>query len=190
MSAGAFPALLALTHATTPIGYGLGAATGILLFAVFRLCWSGALLLKATAIARERVSSDSSPFDPLDQVYRDKRLFLRDLAPMGRKSVSGRRFINCEIIGPGNLVLSLRSSEHVPWPDIRNNTFHDVDFIQIAPGCKPLNAILFPDCHFDGCNLYNLNLLFYDRMREDWNWITNATAQLQLPEPNHDKLDE
>jgi hypothetical protein len=61
---------------------------------------------RADARIKEHLSSDSSPFDPMAKVYENKRLFLKDLAPAGRRLVFGKTFINCEIIG--NYILDTR----------------------------------------------------------------------------------
>ena len=111
--------------------------------------------------------------------------------PSGRRKISGKKFINCEIIGPGSVVLNLRSSDARPWPEFRNNTFHDVDMIQIKDGANSNNAIYFWDCDFDGCNFYQMNLLFYRRGANNWNWITPevttsgaaAVAAPEVPRP-------
>jgi hypothetical protein len=182
VSVGAFPTLLALTHDTTPIGYGIGAACGVLLFGVFRLCWNGARLMRATALSRERISSDSSPFDPMAHVFEGKRLHLRDLVPPGRRAINSRKFINCEIIGPGSIVVALRGSDGDPWPAFSKNVFWDVDMIQVVSTVTSNNATYFPDCSFEGCSFYNLNLLFYERVGADWHWITPDPAQPRLIE--------
>lgn len=187
VSAGFFPTLLALTANATPLQYGIAAVAGLLVFATIRAIWHRATMWKMDARMRRRAAGNSSPFDPMENVYRDKRLYLRDLAPVGRKHVRGRRFINCELIGPGNIILGLKSGEQMPWPDIRNNWFHNVDFIQIAKNAEPHNAVAFVDCHFDSCNLYSLNLLFWEREREDCNWITPSPNQTKLLEDRDEK---
>ncbi len=126
---------------------------------------------------RSKLSLDSSPFDPMARVYENKRLFLRDIAPSGRLVVSGKNFIGCEIIGPGDIAVILRSSEYKPFPKFAGNFFYNMNCIQIAEDSKPQNAISFVDCDFDGCHFYSLNMLFYHRMEgSGWNWITPATV--------------
>ncbi len=136
---------------------------------------------------RARLQSDSSPFDPMATVYHDKRLFLKDLAPPGRREIKGKTFKNCEIIGPGNIVVALRSNELKPFPEFVNNVYYDVDCIQIQPGVLSNNAIYFGDCDFDGCQFYNLNLLFYHRMTDSWHWITPIVAETHLLESGNDE---
>lgn len=88
--------------------------------------------------------------------------------------MASRKFINCEIIGPGDIVVALKSLNAPMHPIFARNTFHNINCIQIDMSANPLNAIAFWDCDFDGCNFYSLNLLFYHRpIPSSWNWITS-----------------
>jgi hypothetical protein len=164
-------------------GFGLlmaGLAGGLLTMAFLAL-WTRTRIWMYEAKLRKRSVGGSSPFDPMATTYENKRLYLKDLAPAGRRQVLAKRFINCEIIGPGNVVLGVRSSDHKPWPSVQNNIFQgDCDIIEIDPTKVSQNGIYFFDCSFDGCQFFTLNLLFFGRSREDWNWITPKAAS---PEP-------
>lgn len=67
----------------------------------------------------------------MTRVYENKRLYLSDLAPLGRDHVNRKKFVNCEIIGPGNIVVCLRAPGDQHFPQFTKNLYHDVDFIQI-----------------------------------------------------------
>lgn len=150
--------------------------SGILAFAVTALALAAlgrTRLWRAEAKMQERLAGDSSAFDPMASVFEDKRLYLRDLVPPGRKFIVGKTFIRCEIIGPGTIKLMTRSNEQKPWPTMDNNLMHDSDCIEVDPQLTPQNAIFFPDCSFRDCYFFNLTLMF--DMRADgvgWNWIT------------------
>ncbi|WP_397603386.1 hypothetical protein [Sphingorhabdus sp.] len=107
VSAGFFPFLLTTAQGVTPLGYGIASVAGLLSFAVGRAFWMAARNWKLDAKIKDRLSSDSSPFDPMATVFENKRIFLKDLAPAGRRFVLKKKFINCEIIGPGNIVVAL-----------------------------------------------------------------------------------
>jgi hypothetical protein len=111
VSAGILPYLFSLGRDVTPIGYGIASIGGILSFAALRALWSRGKLWSIDVKTRARVLGDSSLFDPMARVYENKRLYLRDLAPLGRKEVIEKKFVGCEIIGPGTAVLGLRSNE-------------------------------------------------------------------------------
>jgi hypothetical protein len=131
VSAGILPYLLSFNHGVTPVGYGLAAITGILSFAAFRAMWVKARIWTLEAKHREIIGADSSAFDPMASIYQNKRLFLRDLVPPGRRFLQDRKFINCEIIGPGNIVVALNKTNGQA-AIFQNNFYNDVDFIQIV----------------------------------------------------------
>ncbi len=155
-------------------------ATGLVAFVLITAALALAARTKLWRIEAKnhaRLAGDSSPFDPMARVYENKRLFLRDIAPSGRLVVSGKNFIGCEIIGPGDIAVILRSSENKPFPKFAGNFFYNMNCIQIAGDSEPQNAISFVDCDFDGCHFYSLNMLFYHRIEGvGWNWITPTTV--------------
>jgi hypothetical protein len=136
--------------------------------------------LKVETVARERTIGDGSPFDPMARVFENKRLYLRDLAPLGRRAVNGKKFINCEIIGPGTAIIGMRSSETKPWPKMDNCHTDDVDCVQIAPTAQSRLAVSFLDCDFESCNFFQMTLLFYQRQNENLYWITPSADEPQL----------
>ncbi|MBX3561029.1 MAG: hypothetical protein KF780_04360 [Sphingomonas sp.] len=167
-------------QALGPFGWLSAGLIALLVYAGVTALFARAKLWRIEARHQSRLMGDSSPFDPMDTVYRDKRLFLRDLAPLGRREVKGKKFINCEIIGPGNAVLDIRSGDNRPFPTMKDNWFYDVNFIQIdlnQEGGRTLhNVVFFPDCDFEGCSLYTMNLLFVHRSNEGFNWITPSVS--------------
>ena len=144
-------------------------------------------LLRVEARTRERIAGDGSPFDPMERVYRNKRLYLRDLAPLGRKRVKDKKFINCEIIGPGTAIIGLDTDPSNARSIMRDCNTFDVDCIQIDTERVSHLAIGFWDCDFEGCDFYHMTLLFMHRSNETLHWITPAfTPQLSLLGNEHD----
>lgn len=137
-------------------------------------------LFRVEAKNRERLIGDGSPFDPMARVYENKRLYLRDLAPLGRRQVRGKTFINCEIIGPGTAVLLLLSDPTKPPHAFTGNNTFDVDCIEIDTDVKSYLAIEFWDCHFTDCNFYQMSLLFLARQNKTLHWITKDSRQAML----------
>jgi hypothetical protein len=130
---------------------------------------------------RSMAIGHSSPFDPMATVYENKRLYLADIAPLNRRFVLHKKFIRCEIIGPGNVLIGLRENDTKPFPQVQNNVFNeDCNFIEIQPGSDPKNTVAFVGCDFDGCTFWSLNLLWLERVNEGWNWITRSSAQSLL----------
>lgn len=139
-------------------------------------------LWRIEARSRARILGDSSPFDPMARVYESKRLYLRDLAPLGRKQVRGKSFVNCEIIGPGTAVLLLQSDTTKPPNAFKDNKTFDVDCIEIdsGPAARSVLAIEFWDCDFSDCQFYNMSLLFFGRQNDTLHWITKDSRQALL----------
>jgi hypothetical protein len=158
-----------------PWGWLMAGITVSLAAAAILALIARAQLWRVEAKFKELLSGDSSKFDSMQQLFQDKRVFLRDLVPPGGRIIKGRKFINCEIIGPGNMIVMLKLDKQ-SYPTFKDNTYHNVDFIQIDENKQSNTAIYFYDCDFDGCNFYSVNLLFYTRITEEWAWITPANT--------------
>jgi hypothetical protein len=161
--------------------------SGLLTFVISAIGFAVAArtrLWRLDARLREKLKEGSSPFDPMARVYQNQRLFLSDLIPPGRTTMTGRKFINCEIIGPGDVIAAIKSATASAFPVFQHNIFHNINFIQIAPGVVPFDVKVFFDCDFQGCDFYFLNLLFYERGPDSpWHWITPALPEA-LPPPD------
>jgi hypothetical protein len=130
---------------------------------------------------RARLGGTSTAFDPMARVYENKRIYLRDLAPLGRKDVRNKTFINCEIIGPGTAILLMRTDPTKPPNAFKDNNTFDVDCIEVNPATFSHLAIAFWDCDFTDCNFYHMSLLFTQRLNESLHWITKDARQALLP---------
>lgn len=131
------PWLLSFSKGATPIEYF--AATGLTILGMVAI-W--ALSARATLWRIEtkraaRLEGESSRFDPMAPTYENKRLYLRDLAPLGRRQVVKKKFINCEIIGPGTIMIGLRSSDTLPFPIMKDSHTFDVDCIEVDANPPP-----------------------------------------------------
>ena len=167
-----FSTSVAAIAALGPWGWlSSGLATFLVSATAFALL-ARARLWRVYARERARLIGDSSPFDPMARVYENKRLYLRDLAPAGRRIVSDKKFIGCEIIGPGTVVLGSRSSESRPWPKMEACHTFDVDCIQIARNPRSMLAVEFIDCDFEHCKFFHMSLLSVERSNDTLHWIT------------------
>lgn len=139
-------------------------------------------LYRFEAKQRARITGESSAFDPMAPVYENKRLYLRDLAPMGRLQVAKKKFINCELIGPGVAILGMNSDPLKPALMRDCLTLDGVDCFEVVSDRRARQAIEFLDCDFDGCKFYHMSLLFFQRLNEDLHWITKDSRQAMLPQ--------
>lgn len=155
-----------------PFGWMGSGLTGFVAYSVGSWMLAKGRLFRVEAKARERAFGESSQFDPMETIYRNKRLYLRDLAPLGRKRVQGKKFFNCEIIGPGTAIIGLDTNPSKSQSTMKSCNTHDVDCIEIGRERISNLAIGFWDCDFDGCDFYHMTLLFLSRSNEDLHWIT------------------
>jgi hypothetical protein len=139
-------------------------------------------VLRVEAKARELVAGESSPFDPMAHVYEGKRLYLRDLAPAGRRNIANKRFIDCEIIGPGVVMIGMQTDPNKPGLMRNSHTMDGVDVFEIDQTKESQQAIKFWDCDFDGCKFYHMSMLFTGRQNEGLHWITKDSRQALLPD--------
>jgi hypothetical protein len=165
-----------------PFGWVSSGLVGFFLVSAGLAMTGRSRLYRVEAKIRERISGDSSPFDPMVKVFQNKRLYLRDLAPLGRKRVLGKKFIDCEIIGPGTAIIGLDTNPQKYRSVMKECNTFDVDCIEIDPSTESALAIGFWDCDFEGCNFYHMTLLFALRSNETLNWITRNSQQPSLIE--------
>lgn len=163
-----------------PFGWFSAGVAGFFLSSVGFAAVSRTKLWRLETKRQARILGESSAFDPMARVYENKRIYILDLAPIGRRYVADKKFIDCEILGPGTAILGLRSNEQKPWPKMSDCNTYDVDVIQIDPLSKSNLAISFFDCDFENCNFYHMTLLFLERENQTLNWITPDHRQMNL----------
>lgn len=137
-----------------------------------------------------RMFPKSGPIDPMDKTFERRRIYLNEFALPSHPLVAGKTFIDCEIIGPANIILEVgnRVTEH---------QYPICDAILMNGERTPYNGYLFRHCTFRGCSFQRITLLVpkseYDMAKGvDWlNWITaappNETQTLDL-QPNTSAL--
>lgn len=132
-------------------------------------------LWRAIAAKKARLSQHSSPFDPMETIFQNKRIMVTDLVNPYDQIVLGKKFINCEIIGPANLLVIFSNAKFM-----RNN-FADSDAVEIRDNAIPQNAIAFANCDFEGCRFFKVSMLFQsssrkaaDQLISNLNWLTEV----------------
>jgi hypothetical protein len=143
-----------------------------------------ALLAKAKmwrtmAKDRTRLSSDSSPFDPMDDIFQNKRIKITDLVNPYDQVVMNKKFINCELIGPANIFIVFTNAKFA------NNNFDKSDAVEIRDNALPMNAIAFGNCDFEKCRFFKVTMLFQTSSRKfadtiisNMNWLTQIEEPL------------
>jgi hypothetical protein len=158
--------LASLNPALTPLAWGfIGMATFLVLYVVLVggvAAWSWALGRRAVARLSDH-QLQTSTVNPLDPLLERKRVALRDFYHPFFAAHQGSHFRDCEIYGPGAVVLSGTQM-------FEECTFRSCDFIAVRPGAPINSAVAFDSPRFFRTTLFRVT--FYlspedaQRMRE------------------------
>ncbi|MBX3576521.1 MAG: hypothetical protein KF723_04885 [Rhizobiaceae bacterium] len=117
--------------------------------------------------------------DPMAATFENKRIFLADFVLPSDPHISGKTFINCEIIGPANLFVRFENSvgeQKLPY----------CDGVVVAHGRNFSNGIIVDSCVFRGCSFKRITIMVteegYINTKQPFiNWITVPVEQPTLP---------
>jgi hypothetical protein len=147
-----------------PIGWwGAGIIGALLAILGFWLIARTRMLFQLVRF-RNRVL-ESSTINPLETVFRNQRIFLRDLTPPIGGVVSGKTFIGCQLIGPANLIFE---NCHMA-----GNGGDGIDGIIITKEARPTNGLGFSGCTFQQCQFYLVTFMVPEviyRLYRLYNW--------------------
>lgn len=148
----------------------------------------GALIMLVAALARERMQLvkfrngvfSAHQINPLDVMFNSRRIRLVDLAPPLGPYIIGKTFIDCEIIGPANIMFT--------GCHFQQSGGEVVDGIVIKAPLQPSNGFAFKNCTFTRCKFYLMTFMvvesdypFFLANHTGLNWITERPDQPQLP---------
>lgn len=134
----------------------------------------------------EDVRRTSDTVNPLETVFTNKRINIRDLMPPIGSEIRGRTFVKCDIVGPANLVV---------WDDVNISeaSGQNVDGVLLSENPRYFNSIFLVKCDFRQCMFYNITFLVHRSQYHYFNsalvvpWITDIPQELQpqlnLPAP-------
>lgn len=112
-----------------------------------------------------------SGVDPLERTFERKRIYLNEFALPSHPIVEGKTFIDCEIIGPQNVILQYGNQLAEPKEP-------KLDAVLMHEASQPSNGLIFRNCTFRGCSFIRVTVLVhiseYPTFRVlNWiNWIT------------------
>ena len=149
----------------------------------------GALIAALLAYSREKMQQvrfrntvfSGTYLNPLDTLFTTKRVRIADLSPPIGAIIEGKTFVDCEIMGPANVVFE--------GCHFHGNSGEVVDAIIIKPGMIPRNGFGFQNCIFRGCRFYLVTFMAPEPEYENFrppahaglNWITERPDQPPLP---------
>jgi hypothetical protein len=139
----------------------------------------------------KRMLQRGSYVDPLEKTFERRRIFLNEFALPSHPLIEDKTFIDCEIIGPANIILDTGNRVDEP-------RFPLCDTVLMSAPARPFNGYAFRRCAFRGCSFQRITFLIpaheYEMARGvDWlNWITlhpDAEEQGTLPFPEAPVID-
>jgi len=120
-----------------------------------------------------RMLASGGAIDPLEKTFERRRIYLNEFCLPSHPLIENKSFIDCEIIGPANIVF-------VSGNSITQGRYPICDAVYLADGIFPSNAYLFTDCIFRGCNFSRITYFIpfnETSMFKDYKlvkWITNS----------------
>lgn len=104
----------------------------------------------ALAKAQQRWSKEVDAINPLDEVFVNRRINIRDLAHPVTKRISSKTFRSCELFGPENIILA---SGHMSGV-----AFADCDVVVVKDNASLTNLKVFEDCSMTGGVIWNCTI--------------------------------
>jgi hypothetical protein len=135
-----------------------------------------------------RLYEKSDFIDPMGKIFQDQRIFLDGFILPSHPLVEGKTFINCDIIGPANIVLQYMNH-------VSSQRYPICDTVLLKDNATYYNAILFRHCTFRECSFQRITVLIESGQfpfvkGTDWiNWISKTdedlgdASQASLPLP-------
>ncbi|WP_439470948.1 hypothetical protein [Brevundimonas sp.] len=105
--------------------------------------------------------------DPLAKTFEAKRIYLSEFVLPSHPVIEGKTFIDCEIIGPSNVLL-------VSGNSVAEGRSPHCDAIALRDGDLPINGIFLRNCTFRGCSFLRVTFLISEQEIEtnrDVNWL-------------------
>ena len=144
-----------------------GLFLGAFIFAL--IAWARSKWVRARYDAK--MIAGGSYVDPMAKTYEDRRIFLNEFCLPSHPLIEKKTFINCQIIGPANIVLETGNN-------VQDATYPISDAVLMKPDHKLFNAVIVRNCIFRQCSFQRVTFLVpaaeYEAAR-NWhlfNWIT------------------
>jgi len=115
-----------------------------------------------------KLYAQSGVVDPLARTFESKRIYLNDFALPSRPLIENKTFIDCEIIGPANIILLAGNS-------ISGQRGPTCDALVVTDDFEPSNGYAFRNCTFQGCSFMRITILSargeVDAARRGGDWL-------------------
>lgn len=121
-----------------------------------------------------RMLAQGGAVDPLEKTFERKRIYLNEFCLPSHPLVENKSFIDCEIIGPGNIIFVSNNS-------INQGKYPICDAVWLKEDAIPSgNYFLVSECVFRGCNFTRITFFVPNHETEMFRnyslvkWITSS----------------
>lgn len=169
----------------SPFSWVLAGFAGMFLVAVTYRIGVAAYRQQVRTRYDAKLLAQGGAIDPLAKTFEAKRIFLNEFILPSHPLVDGKTFIDCQIIGPANVIL-------VEGNSVNEQRLPYCDAVLMHEDRRPVNGLAFTNCTFRQCSFQRVTLLIpnseYPSARNvNWlNWITphpDGVNQIRLPLP-------
>jgi hypothetical protein len=146
-----------------PFSWFVGAIVGGLGFQGWALLrsWQGERSARAKRI--EMLEPPKGHVSLAAERFEYQRIYMPDLLLPGQRTIEGKEFVGCELVGPVNVVLGASSPGS---GKLERCGFFFSDGVVFNPEHRVQNAVVLLDCIFKNCKMYHWTLLFPEGERE------------------------
>ncbi len=125
---------------------------------------------------RESFYKSAERVNPMDDLFRKQRIAVADLVSPFDSKIENKTFIECEIIGPANILFNEESPGEV---QLAGSYFGLSETMMIRDEAQLYNAVVVENCHFTRCKFWKCTLIFREQAYrvanqriEHMNWVT------------------
>lgn len=159
-----------------PYAIWMAALVGAAMFAAvfLALIWARYAWIRGSAMSHWR-EAVGDRFNPLDANFRSQRILLRDLVSPVNPVIQNKTFYDCELIGPGNVVVRVTQPGRGGFANLH---FTDCDWVVARPNVHSRSFIILENCHFIGGSVNNVMFFMIPEEAATMqmlgiNWITD-----------------
>lgn len=156
--------LTAWASAAGPLGIGVIGLTTALLTNLL-LAWAQAKRAQARernvlAEITQNWVTKSDVINPLNPEFHRVRINISELRHPVYPVIERKRFIDCQLVGPANLVINGGS--------ITSAAFSNCDLVLVKENAKVMNAVMLDNCQIYGGELVNVTIIIQPRMLQSF----------------------
>lgn len=163
-----------------PLSWVVAGFAGLLLYSVAVFIYGTGQQRSVRSRYDARFMSETGGVDPLAKVFEGKRIYLSDFVLPSNPYISGKNFVDCEIVGPANIFLEVGNG-FADVPSIK------IDSVALVADARFFNGYTFSNCNFRNCTFHRVTFFWSHWEAQGLsdspflNWIAPMPPQMHLP---------